>query len=79
MTEYTVKVSKDGDREWCLQGELHREDGPAVELANGDRSWWLHGENLSEDEHRARTTPAQEMTIAEIEAALGHRVKVVKS
>ena len=102
MLEYTVKVSKDGDREWCLRGELHREDGPAIERANGVRSWWLHGERhredgpaiefangdlewylhgepLTEDEHRARTATAHEMTVAEIEAALGHRVKVVKS
>jgi hypothetical protein len=21
---------------------LHRDDGPAVELANGDKEWWLH-------------------------------------
>jgi hypothetical protein len=26
-----------------LNGERHREDGPAVELANGDKSWYLNG------------------------------------
>ena len=26
------------------EGELHREDGPAVEDANGDRWWYLNGQ-----------------------------------
>ena len=38
-----MQVFKNGDKEWRLHGELHREDGPAIELANGDKSWWLHG------------------------------------
>ena len=25
-------------------GELHREDGPAVEFDNGHKEWWLNGE-----------------------------------
>jgi hypothetical protein len=32
-----------GDRFWFLNGNLHREDGPAIELANGDKSWFLDG------------------------------------
>ena len=38
-----LHVYKNGDKEWRLHGELHREDGPAIELANGDKSWWHHG------------------------------------
>jgi hypothetical protein len=30
-------------------GKLHREDGPAIELANGTRSWWINGELHRED------------------------------
>ena len=43
MIEYTVKVYSNGNKEWCLNGELHREDGPAVEDTNGTKSWWLNG------------------------------------
>ena len=31
-----------GDKEWYLNGKLHREDGPAFERANGDKEWWLN-------------------------------------
>ena len=31
MIEYTVKVYDNGDKEWYLNGKLHREDGPAIE------------------------------------------------
>ena len=37
MIEYTVKVYPNGDKYWCLNGKLHREDGPAIEWANGDK------------------------------------------
>ena len=37
-----LRVYKNGDKEWCLHGELHREDGPAIESANGDKFWWLN-------------------------------------
>ena len=36
-TEYEDKV------EYTLNGELHREDGPAREYSNGDKYWYLHG------------------------------------
>ena len=32
-----------GDKEWYLNGELHRTDGPAVENVNGDKEWWING------------------------------------
>lgn len=41
--EGTVKV-------WYLNGQLHRENGPAVEYTDGDKSWWIDGyciDNLS--------------------------------
>ena len=31
MIEYTVRVEDDGGRDWYLNGERHREDGPAIE------------------------------------------------
>jgi hypothetical protein len=45
--EYTIKDGKheleDGNSYWCLNGLLHREDGPAVEYANGDEAWYKNG------------------------------------
>ena len=49
MIEYTVKVYPNGDKEWWLNGKLHREDGPAIEDADGDRSWWLNDKRHRED------------------------------
>jgi len=31
-----------GDKEWYVDGKLHREDGPAVEWANGTKNWFLN-------------------------------------
>ena len=49
MIEYTVKVYPNGDKEWWLNGKLHREDGPAYEEANGYKSWWLNDKRHRED------------------------------
>ncbi len=40
---------KDGTIEWYLDGNLHREDGPAVEKPDGTRVWFLHGKQHRED------------------------------
>ena len=45
----TVKTDTDGTKSWWLNGELHREDGPAAEYANGDKAWYLNGELHRED------------------------------
>ena len=55
---YTVDVYDNGSKEWCLNGKLHREDGPAVERADGSKSWYLNGKELTEEEFNARTKPA---------------------
>ena len=78
MIEYTVKVSSYGDRYWYLNGELHREDGPAREWRNGDKSWYLNGEQVTEEEHKRRTSKIKELTVQEISDLLGYEVKVVK-
>jgi hypothetical protein len=78
MIEYTVRVYESGERRWYLNGELHREDGPAVEYASGREFWYLNGEQLTEAEHAEKTNPAIEMTVEQICKALGTKVKVVK-
>ena len=49
MIKYEVEVYDNGTKSWYLKGELHREDGPAVEYANGDKSWYLKGKLHRED------------------------------
>lgn len=67
-----------GLKEWWVDGYKHREDGPAVENGKTVKQYWLKGVKVSKAEHARRTNPVQEMTVAEIEAELGHKVKVVK-
>jgi hypothetical protein len=76
--KYEVKVYADGDKHWWLKGQRHREDGPAVELSNGDKHWYLNGKRLTEEEFNERMVPTVEMTMAQINEALGKNVKVVK-
>jgi len=48
MITYKVTVD-DGDKFWYLNGNLHREDGPAVERADGTKFWYLNGSLHRED------------------------------
>ena len=78
MIEYTVIVYSNRT-EWFLNNKRHREDGPAYEYSNGNKQWWLNGKQYyTKEEFLKATQPVKELTIAEIEALLGHRVKVVK-
>jgi len=43
------KVDEFGTKTWWLNGNRHREDGPAVERADGTKRWWLHGIRHRED------------------------------
>ncbi len=37
------KMYSDGTQAWCLNGEYHRTNGPAIIYANGMTEWWLNG------------------------------------
>ena len=39
-----------GNRFWYKDGELHREDGPAIEGADGIKAWYLDGKEYSKVE-----------------------------
>jgi len=67
-----------GDKEWYLNGKLHREDGPTVEWADDVKLWYLNGVKMTEEEHQAAINPVKELTVAEIEKLLGHKVKIAK-
>ena len=67
-----------GTKAWHLNDKLHREDGPAMEWANGDKEWFLNDEEVTEEEHKRMTSKVVEMTMEEINKALGKQVKVVQ-
>jgi hypothetical protein len=68
----------DGTKGWYLNDKLHREDGPAVEWADGYKEWFLNGKGVTEEEHKRMTSKVVEMTMEEINKALGKQVKVVE-
>ena len=45
MKKYEVTVDETGTERWYLNGKLHRDDGPAGELADGTKVWYLNGEH----------------------------------
>jgi len=44
MIEYTVQVYKDKTAWNNSAGQLHREDGPAVEWKDGVKYWFINGQ-----------------------------------
>jgi hypothetical protein len=76
--KYEVKVYPNGSKYWFLNDKRHREDGPAIECSNGDKFWYLNDEPLTEEKFNRRMAPTVEMTMAQINEALGKNVKVVE-
>ena len=76
MITYTVKVDKD-KTEWYLNGQLHREDGPAIEYSNGHKAWYLNGQQVTEQEFLNRTTTT-ELTLEQIATKFGISVDQLK-
>jgi hypothetical protein len=56
-----------GDKYWYRNGELHREDGPAIEWADGDKYWFLNGKLYSESEFLSLTKPSCNGKVVEID------------
>ena len=42
--------SADGHKEWYINDELHRKDGPAVEYEDGYKAWWINGKRVTEQD-----------------------------
>ena len=49
MSQPEMKVSSDGTKRWTLNGEYHREDGPAIEWPDGSKHWYLNDKLHRED------------------------------
>ena len=76
--EYKVRLWDDGTKYWCLDGQLHREDGPAIEYPDGVKRWFLNDVHYTEEEFKKKIAPVKEYTVADLEKLLGHSVKIVK-
>ena len=81
MEAQYIKIDENGSK-WYFKDKamtkLHREDGAAIEWANGDKAWYLEGKKYTQAEFKAKMHPTKELTVADIERMLGHRVKIVK-
>ena len=42
-------IGECGDKYWCLNDLLHRENGPALEYINGHKEWYLNDKLHRED------------------------------
>ena len=40
-----VVKDKENTIVYYLNGQYHREDGPAIEFAGGSKEWWLNGKH----------------------------------
>jgi len=60
---YRIVDWNDGSRSWHINGELHREDGPAWEDVKGTKQWWLDGEQLSEKVWKKRVAELHKKNI----------------
>ena len=49
---YDVVSCGNGNKAWYLNGERHREDGPAIEYLDGTKRWYLNDIEVTEEEHR---------------------------
>jgi hypothetical protein len=49
VSQPEMVVGDDGSKCWTLNGQYHREDGPATEWPNGTKSWYLNGKRHRED------------------------------
>jgi len=49
MNKPECKISPNGHKQWFLNKERHREDGPAIEYADGTKTWYLNDKRHRED------------------------------
>jgi len=40
----TCEINSLGTKRWILNGQLHREDGPAIEWSGGSKFWYFYGQ-----------------------------------
>ena len=38
-----LEIYSTGTKKWYKNNQLHREDGPAIEMSSGDKYWYVNG------------------------------------
>ena len=77
MIIYTVKVSDNGDKDWYLDDNLHRIDGPAIEDADGSKHWYLDGNKLTQAQWLEAVKPKVASCVGKIVEVDGVKYKLV--
>lgn len=49
MNKPECRIDPNGEKHWLLNGNFHREDGPAIERPNGTKLWFLNNKLHRED------------------------------
>ena len=50
MTNSKLTINEFGNKIWRNEnGELHREDGPAIEYTDSSKEWWIDGKRHRSD------------------------------
>ena len=47
MSQPEMVLDSYGSKYWRLNGQYHREDGPAIEYPNGSKYWCLNGKQVT--------------------------------
>ena len=64
MKKPQIKYYKDGSKVWLVNGDYHREDGPAIEFPSGTKYWYLNGKKVTwQQVFRQAKTPEIELRI----------------
>jgi len=45
-------ITGGGIKVWLVNGERHREDGPAILFPDGDEWWYLHGRMINQQQKK---------------------------
>ena len=43
-----------GPKNWYLNGQRHRENGPVIECPDDDKEWWFRGVEYTEEEYNEK-------------------------
>jgi hypothetical protein len=60
MSQPTLYIDNYGNKRWFLNGNYHREDGPAIKFKDGKKCWFLNGQEYSFEKWFKKLTPNQQ-------------------
>ena len=71
--KYEVQTdTRDGSKRYYLNGEMHREDGPAIECLDGYKAYYLNGKLLTETEWKHKVSKLEIKKIKYTKSTIDH-------